>query len=386
MTLAPHNAPESLLRKAYSQHYRKLYDCGRINVKVTPAPDAASGCLLRKAYSQYYRKLYTCDPITRLVGRARFNNFGLTSEEATEHFRQWKPRATDVAVTTFPKTGTTVVQQICEVLRCDQAGLTVEETMDFEGIEQVQPALAYAYDVGQDLNHNQRVKGARVFKNHAPLSRCPGRFAATDCKYIVTVRDPAATLVSWFNFQQKKGENDETKFFLGEGDERCQSADEMLAFSGMPIINGNDIWDTFLEFYRCRHLPNVLLLAYEDLCEAPHLCIERIAAFMGIPCDSARVARVRERSTKHFMGELHASKFDETWLLKAQMRHATTPVMVNPAARITTGACSKDLSAESREILARQWQSKITKATELETYQDMLLQLRREACEGTRRG
>lgn len=328
--------------------------------------------------------LHGGDQITQLIGRQEPINFGVTSVEATRRFRQWVPRATDIVVTTYPKTGTTWVQQICEMLRCDAAGMDESEAMSFEAIEQVQPLVEYAYDVGQCLDDEQRGGlHPRMFKSHASLSRSPARFCGdvdgqADCKYLVTIRDPAAALVSWFNFQDQKGENSETVFFLGNGSDKCQSADEMLDRCGWPLISGNTLWETYLEFWRCRHQPNVMLLAYEDMLSRTDVAVKRIAAFMGIHADEARVARVLARSTKEFMGGEHASKFDESWVRKQQIQYGRTPVLINPASRVTAGAKSNTLKSETVERINKQWQLDITSATGLKTYGDMLAQWRQE--------
>merc|ERR1712232_843602 len=324
------------------------------------------------------------DQIAQLIGRQEPINFGLTSVEATCRFRQWIPEPTDIVVCTFPKTGTTWVQQICEMLRCDAAGMDETEAMSFEAIEQVQPMVEYAYDVGQCLDDEQRGGlRPRVFKSHTPLSRFPTRFCGevgrqADCKYIVTIRDPATALVSWYNFQDQKGENSETDFRMKGADGKFQSADEMLETCGWPLISGSTLWDTYLEFWRCRHQPNVLLLAYEDMLSRPDIAVKRIAAFMGVHADEARVARVLAQSTKEFMGGEHASKFDESWVQKQQIQYGRTPVLMNPAARVTAGAKSSTLKPGTVERINEQWQVSITNATGIETYGDMLAQWQQE--------
>jgi len=255
--------------------------------------------------------------------------------------------------------------------------------MAFDGIEQVQPMPEYAYDVGQDLNGDQRGGlQPRLFKQHTPLSRSRGRFCADvngygDCKYIVSVRDPATSLVSWFNFQQQKGENSETSQRLGERSTRCENADEMLERHGWPIISGNTLWKTYLEFWLCRHQPNVLLVVYEDMLSHPEVSVKRIAEFMGISADEERIARVLERTTKAFMLE-HASRFDESWLRAQQIEYNRTSVLVNPAVRVTKGATARELKHETIDRVNSQWRTDITSATGLQTYEEMIGQWRQE--------
>jgi hypothetical protein len=115
------------------------------------------------------------------------------SPESKRIAESFKLRSTDVIVLSFPKTGTTWLQNCCEQLRTGAAGY------DFEDITIRHPWLEFAYDLGQDLDDEQ-VAHPRIFKSHQLLSA-----VNTGGKYICIVRDPEATLMSWFAFQKAKG-------------------------------------------------------------------------------------------------------------------------------------------------------------------------------------
>ena len=71
-------------------------------------------------------------------------------------------RPTDVVVLSFPKTGTTWLQNCCEQLRTGAGGY------DFEDITVRHPWIEFAYDLGQDLDDEREWSK----KSYAPSSFC----------------------------------------------------------------------------------------------------------------------------------------------------------------------------------------------------------------------
>lgn len=246
-----------------------------------------------------------------------------SSKEVAESYRL---RQSDVVVLSFPKTGTTWTQTVCEQLRTNAEGYE-----GFEDITQRQPWLDFAYDCGQDLNsemyglpcqlpsqplHQQerhpspqerhpspeenqdvteddpntivitKLKASyfpprgpllspRIFKSHQLLSAInPG------AKYLCIVRDPAATLLSWFDFQKAKGRLGYTEY----EDVNEHIAKQPELFSGNNIF-GTNLWEMYAEMWSARNDPSVKILVYEALIAdasshyMDHLPI--IASFLG---------------------------------------------------------------------------------------------------------
>ncbi|MEE8370955.1 MAG: sulfotransferase domain-containing protein, partial [Sphingomonadales bacterium] len=82
----------------------------------------------------------------------------LKSEEGLAHAKAFVPRPDDVLIATFAKAGTTWLQQIVHVLRTGG-------DMDFGEITEVVPWIETAFDMGIDLEAEQR-GGIRAFKSH----------------------------------------------------------------------------------------------------------------------------------------------------------------------------------------------------------------------------
>lgn len=95
---------------------------------------------------------------------------------------------TDIVIATYPKSGTTWVQQIAH-------GLRSSGNMDFTEIMQVSPWLELApRRPGADLTVAQKYE-PRLFKTHLTTLH-----ASHVPKYIHIVRDPKDTLISYYNY------------------------------------------------------------------------------------------------------------------------------------------------------------------------------------------
>jgi hypothetical protein len=100
--------------------------------------------------------------------------------------RDFTPRADDILVVTYPRSGTTWTQMILRQL-------TTDGGMDFAHIAQVSPWLEWALRSGRDLD---RLPAPRVFKSHLSYRRIP----KGPCRYIYVARDGRDVAVSYYHF------------------------------------------------------------------------------------------------------------------------------------------------------------------------------------------
>mmetsp|Transcript_10481 Transcript_10481/g.27190 ORF Transcript_10481/g.27190 Transcript_10481/m.27190 type:complete len:353 (-) Transcript_10481:362-1420(-) len=282
----------------------------------------------------------------------RFNRY--CSDESAMRAEAWRPRADDVIVCTFPKTGTTLVQQICQMIRADGA-------MDFDEITQVQPWTDLAYDVGQDLDAAHK-HWPRVFKSHQ-------RPAAVQrgCKYIFTLRDPVGTLLSWFEFAHAHGHPVVSKY--ASVDEYTVEDDHFFS----DAIYGTSVFGFFAEAWVIRHLPNVLVLSYEGLCERPAEHVDMIARFLGLELTRAQLARAVERSSRTFMAE-HAHRFDDGWTSAQQARlgRAKCVLKATPKVNRESKRGAAALAPHAHATLSHAWEETVTPRTGLASYAEMV--------------
>ncbi|NND02519.1 MAG: sulfotransferase domain-containing protein [Acidimicrobiia bacterium] len=220
----------------------------------------------------------------------------------------------DIFVNTYPKAGTTWVQQIVHQLRSGGS-------MDFGEICDVVPWLELAYDSGIDPL-DQGSFEPRVFKTHLDWDRIP-----KGARYIYVVRDPVATLRSFYSFFEG--------WLFEPG---SISVAEFAAEWFMEGTGSGNYWEFIVEWW--PHLANddVLALAYEHMVADPEAAVRNIAAFMAID-DEPTIAAAIHNSSRPVMAE-HADKFDEHVL-----RAARDPLMGLPP-----GGTSQKARAESAPV------------------------------------
>lgn len=211
----------------------------------------------KKIWDQWRTKRYTVMPHVSPQSKKNAENYQL--------------RPTDIVILSFPKTGTTWTQTVCEQIRTRAEGYE-----GFGDITERQPWLEFAYDCGQNLDdeiygliphQHKNIKDAtattptrpvltpRIFKSHQLLSAInPG------AKYICIVRDPASTLLSWFDFQKAKCRPGYTEY--ADANEYIANRSEL--FSGNHIF-GTNLWEMYAEVWSARNDPSVKALVYEGL-------------------------------------------------------------------------------------------------------------------------
>ncbi|CAN0000159.1 unnamed protein product [Discosporangium mesarthrocarpum] len=229
--------------------------------------------------------------------------------------------------------------------------------MDFEDIYQVVPWAVLAYDLDIDPSLDQRHE-PRCFKSHQLLSS-----SWRGARYLVAVRDPVTTLESCYAFQR------------AVNNKAVEDIDNIEDFLHSPLLTddmmfGGSIWDYYRETWLCRHLPQVMVVVYEDMVKNLRGLLPKIANFMQLePQDPAVLDKVAASCSKMFMME-HSSKFDGSFVKKKMVAKG---VRAKPAARVLSSSSKKQrFSKASVEVLQRMWEEKMMPATGMATYEDFL--------------
>jgi len=274
------------------------------------------------------------------------------SPESVKRSMEFEHKPSDVFVLTVPKTGTTWLMQICHALRGGD--------MNFEDIYQVTPWPQIAWDLDISLS-DQYGLTPRVFKTHQPL-RC---YAKTPGKYIVTVREPERVCKSFWAFMRGK----QIPFSLVPLNEFWNTPS---SYRDRLCSSNIRMWSAYVEFWKCAHLDNVLLLVFEDLVKDPKKWIPVIAEFMGIPCSPALLARVAEMSSKEFMAK-HEEKYDESWTHKRLLEVGRLALdqmdQSRPSSHVTEGNHG-EFTVESKREFDRVWKERVYKKTGLRSYSE----------------
>lgn len=209
------------------------------------------------------------------------------NEESWEFLKNVKMEKNDIIISTYPKTGTTAIIQICHLIKGGD--------MDFKCQYDVSPFL----EVIWNLNISEYYLFGRpgLFKSHMSL---PYLFSiyGKNCKIICTLRNPESTIKSYYQFFLEKAE---IKLTFEEFDD--------FMVERKPF--GNTSVEYMYEVFKCRKLPNICLVLFEDLMDEDLKikAIKRISEFMEV--HNYDIDYVMKMSSKMEMMN-HESKFDDS--------------------------------------------------------------------------
>jgi hypothetical protein len=234
-------------------------------------------------------------------------------------------RPTDVFISSYPRSGTTLTQWILYLL-------THDEQPDPAHLTRVSPwferSLAIGEVTAEDLG---RFPSPRVFKSHLPRQWLPD-----GARYIYVERDGLDVLTSYFHFYRA---------YLGfEG-----TLDDFYR----RFMDGRVQYGSWFEHVAGWHErasdPSVLIVRYEDLLSDRKASIERIVEFLGWECDERTVDRA-----------VIESSFDAMKRRESVFDHATALLLergVSPESFLRAGQSGRGAGeltdAQVREIRER---------------------------------
>ena len=204
----------------------------------------------------------------------------------------------DVFITSWAKSGTTLMQQMFHQIRTAHAG----GDMDFDDISRVLPWDDTAYMLDFDMTQPQPAS-PRGFKSHRDYERLPA-----GQRYVVTLRDPKETYVSFYRFLN--------------GWHFKRDAVPMDAFWPMWLSGGPggcDYATHLLSWYARRHEADTLVMNYRWVVKNREAAIARLAAFVDVELSDAGAAIVLERTERAFMSA-HEDKFDDAMVCEVLER------------------------------------------------------------------
>lgn len=232
-------------------------------------------------------------------GRARsMEQYGAMMGQAMggerPNHRPYEAQSGDVFITSWAKSGTTMMQQMFHQMRVlAQNGGASGGDMGFDDISRVVPWDDTAYMLDFDMTAAQ-VAAPRGFKSHREYERLPA-----DGRYVVTLRDPKETYVSFY------------RFFNGWHFERdVLGMEEFMPMwmSGGP--GGCDYMTHLLSWYARRHEADSLVMTYKWAVKNRAEALRRLAALCEAELTPAIEALVLERTTREFMSA-HEHRFDD---------------------------------------------------------------------------
>ncbi|KFM57663.1 Estrogen sulfotransferase, partial [Stegodyphus mimosarum] len=180
------------------------------------------------------------------------------SLEAFKSALEYKPRPDDLFIVTYPKCGTTWVQNI--VAGIFREGKPFTSALEFLSNT---PFLEMA---GAEAARTMKRPGA--IKLHLPFHLTPW---SSEAKYIFVARNPKDCCVSFYYH---------TKNIVGYKFQNGKFDDYFELFMEGKVDFG-DYFDTLLSWYEHRNDPNILFITYEQLKKDVKSSVLKIAEFMG---------------------------------------------------------------------------------------------------------
>lgn len=212
-------------------------------------------------------------------------------------------RSGDVIVASYPKSGTTWVQQIVGQLVFDGAeGVAINEISPWLDLRVMPP------DTVANLEAQQH---RRIIKTHLPLDAL--NFSPM-AKYLYVARDGRDAVWSMYHHHQQANQlwydlvND-TPGRVGPPVDRPDPDIRhyfrmWLANDGAPIWS---FWETVSTWWEARDLPNVMLVHYNELKQDLGLTIRRIADFLDIETSAEQWPAILDHCSFDYM-KRNASK------------------------------------------------------------------------------
>jgi len=269
------------------------------------------------------------------------------SKESLENCYSFKPSSTDVIITTYPKSGTTWMQQIAHCLRS-------HGDMTFDEISIAVPWMEVAFDMGLDLEDEQHFL-PRLFKSHLTAEEVP-----LGAKYIVIFRDPVDVLLSYYNFMED--------WFFESGTISLEDFANAAFFETEGFEN---YWHHFRTWWLRKDDPDVLSFCYENMKLDVDSVIRKVARFLNIELSKSLFDITKEYSSHSFM-KMNEHKFDE---------HRTQQALNKKCGLPEGGHGSKvrsrpdnfsplKLTTKLKEQLTANWEVEISKKLGIKSYSE----------------
>nr|XP_056719796.1 sulfotransferase 1C2-like [Euleptes europaea] len=205
--------------------------------------------------------------------------FAKETEENWSLLQAFAARPDDLLICTYPKAGTTWIQEIVDMLRhggdpqkCARA--PTHKRMPFIDLFLPKPLTS-------GLEDAEETPSPRTIKTHLSVQLLPPSFWEQNCKVIYVARNAKDNAVSYFHFHR-----------MNQGMPEPGNWDQFLE----DFLVGKVMWGSWFDHVRgwweAKDRHPILYLHYEDMKEDPAREIQKVAQFLGIEVTEPVLKRI----------------------------------------------------------------------------------------------
>ncbi|XP_068099951.1 sulfotransferase 1C1-like [Hyperolius riggenbachi] len=189
-----------------------------------------------------------------------------TTCDMWDKFQNFQAREDDLLIATYPKAGTTWMQEIVDLIMLQG---DVEKSMRAPGYVKVPFLDLNPKPMPSGVDAANAMPSPRVLKTHMPIKLVPPSFWEKNCKVIYVARNAKDIMVSYFYFQ---------KLNLRLPDPGTWN-EYFSTFLAGDVAWGS--WfDHVIDWWKAKEEHRILYVFYEDIIEDPKREIRKIAKFM----------------------------------------------------------------------------------------------------------
>ncbi|XP_069803468.1 sulfotransferase 2B1-like [Dendropsophus ebraccatus] len=201
-----------------------------------------------------------------------------TVESLNYASKEFETRDDDVFNVTYPKSGTTWLQEILSLIYSNGDPTPVKATYSWDRVPWIEQHSG--------RQHLENKPSPRLITTHLPFHLFPQSFSKTKAKVIYTIRNPKDVCVSLYYFSK-------IAQFM---EYRDDFQDFVSLFLSKDIIFGR--WFEHVKgWLTLKDSPNLLILSYEDMIKDLKSNVTKICKFLGKELDDAAINSVVEHSS-----------------------------------------------------------------------------------------